>query len=152
MSEALKVVGEEKAPELACSLVPIEGLFLIWKEITPFLEGVVEVSHGDLTINCIRNKLLRGDSQLLVVTDGTKILCATTVNVETYGSGKRVLLAPVIGGEGIEIWGDLLIETVRDIAKKRLCDEIRGLGREGWKRLWGKKGLKPIMTIYSLEV
>ena len=138
--------------EYGVAAVPTNRLHLVWEECIPHLNEVVKVSHGDITLSSIRNHLVNGKSQLLCVSDGHDIVAATTIEVRTMDSGKRVLSCPIIGGRDVDMWGDMFLTTLKQLAKEYLCDEIRGCGRRGWARKWKDQGVQDIMTVYKLEL
>jgi hypothetical protein len=126
-------------------------LGLVWDEVKPHLEKVVEYSHGDITIETMRNELVNGRSWLIAVYRDTDIVAAITVDIRTMDSGKRVLMVPVVGGADMEHWLPMLHEELLHLKKMFVCDSIRGAGRPGWARELKKYGWKPIITVVSLE-
>ena len=142
-----------RAPEeVTIGAIPAAEVGLVWEKVAPHLQRVVDNAHGDLTLLALRNRILKGDTQLLVAARGDKVLAAFTAEVRTMDSDKRVLMVPCVGGDEMDSWLGLLNETVIQMAKEWCCDEIRGIGRPGWVRGLRKYGWKPAMSIVTLEM
>ena len=148
----LQVCGVDSDSVIEVKVVPVHLLTNVLPEAREHLERVVEASHGDITYESIRNELVNGQAQLIAVFKGHKVIAAVTVNVTTMDSGKRVLMAPVVGGDEMELWLDDVMNLLNKMAKDTCCDTIRGIGRAGWTRQLKKYGWKPTMTIVEFEV
>ena len=144
-------VEQSEATRPQIDLVPVDKLHFIWDKVEPLLQKVVDIDC-DVTLYSLRNQLVNGVTQLMVVSEGSDILAAMTITVQTMDSGKRVLMCPAIGGERIDEWLEDFANVLRSMGKEYLCDEIRGAGRPGWERKAKSLGLKPIMTVFNLGV
>lgn len=127
-------------------------LHVVWDEVVPHLERVIEVSHGDLTLASVRNRLVAGEQQLYVVSRHGEIVAVFCTDVQTLESGLRVLRVPIIGGEELDLWVDYAVSAWRRLARELMCDRIRGLGRQGWTRKLAPYGIKACHVVYEMPV
>lgn len=121
-----------------------------WPEIAKFLEPVVDVSFGEVTLDGIYSRLINMQEILLAVFESEKLTCACVLGITQFETGKRVLQMPYVGGAGIETWLSDGFKVIREIASSTGCTHIRGCGREGWGRVL--PDLKRIRSIYECEV
>ena len=139
--------------KLIVSAVPITLVEIIWPKCVPHLQKVVNEAPNDLTIDGLKKSLLEGNSMLLVVADGAKVVAASTIFHETYDTGHKALIISTIGGDRLSDWTDRYIEIVNALAIDFNCDEIRGLAcRDGWLRTLKKRGWYKVHEVVGMKV
>jgi hypothetical protein len=105
------------------------------------LEKAIDLSCGDVTEDSIRQRAMAGDTLIIIVSNGADIVSVSTIEVYTYDSGKKSMLIPMVGGEGIREWGQEWIDFISQIARDVGCDELRGMAaRDGWLGLLKGRG------------
>lgn len=132
------------------TLVPNTLIPMIWDEVEPIIQRVVDVSDGDISTDTVKRSLLRIRSLLVVVTNEERIVALFTLEVRTMDTGKRVLYSPIIAGDNMSEWLEYYLNYVRIFARQENCPQIRGVAsRKGWLKLLKKRGLKEGATTVS---
>lgn len=125
------------------SVVPPAMIPVIWSDIVWYLEKVVRVSSGELSLDSVYQSMIEGKCVTIIVIDGQQIIGINTVEIFTFNSGLKALYIPIIGGERIDEWGVEFFNICKDYAKQVGCTELRGLAaRAGWMRKLASKDLK----------
>lgn len=138
---------------LIIAAVPQTMLDLVWDRVVPHLEKPIALSHGEVTLESIKKRLLSGDVLLITVSRGTEIIAVNTVEVRTCESGLRALFIPLIGGSEMDEWMDRFLDIVKAIAKDFNCTELRGIAaRKGWMRKLAPLGWSEVSTIIKCDV
>mgnify|MGYP001074508027 CR=1 FL=1 len=133
--------------------VPPTMIPLIWDKVEPEILKPIKLSHGEVTLESAKHRLETGQSMLITVSRGTKILAVNTVEVREFESGVRTLAIPLIGGSEMDQWMDRFLEIVKAIAKDLNCTELRGVAaRKGWMRVLRNKGWEELSTIVKCNV
>ena len=116
--------------------VPVDLVEVLWDKIEPHVQRVVDASAGEITNETTKNKALQGRGMFILVTMGAEVVAVNMVEVETYESGLKALLIPVVGGHEAFLWGPAFLEFAEVIAASSGCSEMRGFStRESWKRV-----------------
>jgi hypothetical protein len=138
--------------DVSMTIIPPQSLHTVWDQAGPLLQKAVDESHGDVSMNSLREQLIAGNQKLMCVFDeGLQVIACITIQVATMESGKRVLLVPMVGGERMSDWLPGVMDQLKEMKKVFICDEIRGIGRYGWIRELKKYGWKPTSVFVSLE-
>jgi len=119
---------------LIISAVPVTLVELLWSQCVPIFERVVKKAPKDLSLDGIKSRLLSGNSMLMTIAEGDKVIAVGTLETDEYETGHKVLYIPTIAGDRMEDWMDRFIEISHAIARDLNCVEIRGKGRKGWLR------------------
>ena len=120
---------------------------LIWHQVEPIVNRVVEKAPYDMNMEKIRERLVSGEDALMTISDGPIIIGVVVLTVRTLDSGVRVLLLPVVGGDDIDNWMDDGFIIVFAIAKQHGCTELRGLSaRKGWLKKMSNYGWEEVFT------
>lgn len=132
---------------------PATLIGLIWDRVVPHLEKPIALSHGEVTLESIKARIMSSDVLLITVSRGTEIIAVNTVEVRTSESGLRALYIPLIGGSEMNEWMDRFLDIVRAIAKDFNCTELRGIAaRKGWMRKLKPLGWSEVSTIIKCDV
>lgn len=117
------------------SVVPPTLITVLWPQFVQYLAPVADVSSGELTLETIKDAMVKGKNIVIVVIDDDKIIGVNTVEVFTYDTGLKCLYVPIIGGERIDEWGEEFFCMCKEFALQNGCTEIRGYAaRGGWIR------------------
>jgi hypothetical protein len=142
-----------KPLELVIAAVPASMIDLVWEQVTPLIQKVIDKAPDDVTLEATRENLINANTLLVTVSRGAKIVAVNILNVQVLDSGKRVLTIPVIGGEEMREWMDRFMEIAEQIAKDFDCTAIRGFAaREGWARVLEPYGYKKLHTVLQYEI
>ena len=131
--------------------VPKDLLPVVWNEASEKLAPAVVQSNGRMTVQELKEDVLKGDSALWVVWQNDMPVAYYTTRVTAYPR-KKAMVLEWIGGSDIESWMDATIEAMREHARLNQCDHIEFTGREGWGRLLKKTGWKPEYVCYKMEL
>jgi hypothetical protein len=133
--------------------VPASMIPLVWDRVVPQLEKPIALSHGEVTLDSIKARIMSGDVLLITVSRGIEIIAVNTVEVRESESGLRALYIPLIGGSEMEEWMDRFLKIVKAIAKDFNCTELRGIAaRKGWMRKLKPLGWSEVSTIIKCDV
>lgn len=121
-----------------------------WWRISELLTPVVEIAHGEVTLEGIKRRLENEEELCICVIKDAKIIAVCILGFTEYETGKKVLQMPYCGGEHMDVWLTKGFEIIRQIAKNLDCTHIRGCGRPGWEKALPE--LKKIRTVYECEV
>lgn len=146
-------VNRMDSDNLVIAAIPQTMIDLIWDRVAPQLERPIALSHGEVTLESIKRRLITGDVLLITVSRGTEIIAVNTVEVRESESGLRALYIPLIGGSEMEDWMDRFLDIVKAIAKDFNCTELRGIAaRKGWMRKLKPLGWSEVSTIIKCDV
>jgi len=138
---------------LIIAAVPQTMIHLIWDMVAPHLARPIALSHGEVTLESIKRRLIEGEALLLTVSRGADVVAVNTLEVRTSESGLRTLYIPLIGGSEMDDWMYRCIEVARAIAKDFNCTELRGIAaRKGWMRKLAPMGWSEVATIIKCDV
>lgn len=139
--------------EYVISAIPVEMLDIIWPLVTEHLERVVEVSHGEITLESLYKDFTAVNSILLTISRGSDIIAVNTLSIRVFGSGIRALFIPVTGGNELEGWIDQFLDVAKSIAKEHDCTELRGIAvRRGWLKKLEPRGWETLHQIVRYEL
>jgi hypothetical protein len=123
-----------------------------WDTIKKFIEPVIEISFGEVTLDGIQERLCVGEEiALFAMNQSTKAIVAVAIlGITHFETGKRVLQIPYVGGLEMYKWLENGMSIIKSIAREQGCTHIRGCGRPGWAKAIPE--FKQIRTIYECEV
>ena len=117
------------------TVVPTSLLEYLWPEVSKLLLPVINVSGNELSLDSVKTTVLNNKSTLIVVTKEDTMCGVTTLEVQTFDTGLKVLYIPIIGGSSIDEWGEQFFCMCKDLALQSGCSELRGMAaRTGWLR------------------
>jgi len=135
------------------SAVPPSLLSVMWKQCAPLLLKVVDVSHGEITLQSTKERLEQGRSLLLIVVKEDVVVSATVIEVREFDSGKKALYLPLMGGYEMDEWGDQMLFVAKAIGRDFGCTELRGLAaRNGWIRKLKSRGWEEVSVAISCKI
>ncbi len=124
-------------------VVPPIMIPVIWPQVEHFIQKVVNVSSGELSMESAYESMTQGKCVTIAIIKGNEIVGINTVEIFTFNSGLKALYVPIIGGKEIDKWGIEFFNLCKDYAKQVGCTELRGLAaRAGWMRKLASHDLK----------
>jgi hypothetical protein len=139
----------------AFSIVPIPLVRPLWSKLEPHIRRVVEASAGEITVESVMLKAMRGQCDIVTVVSNITgyIVAVNTIEICTYDSGMKALLIPVVGGTEAFEWGPDFLAECNQLAKVSGCTEMRGFStRESWKRVLKDYGWKESHFVIKRDV
>lgn len=117
------------------AVVPMTMIELVWAKVIPHLQRVVDVAHGEITLETVKNRLISGKSLLVTISQGDQIIAINTLELRVMDSGLRAMFIPITGGDDLDGWMPQFLVMANAIAKDYQCTELRGLSvRAGWMK------------------
>ena len=135
---------------IAIEVVPINMIDTFWPHVENYLKKVVDISHGEVTLDGMYSRLCEGAEVIIVVVREGIIIGCCIIGITEFETGKRVMQMPYCGGVDMKDWINEGFAMVKQIAFDQNCTHIRGCGRTGWDRVL--PDLVKIRTIYECEV
>jgi hypothetical protein len=132
---------------LKAPMVPI-----LWDKIVPMLEGPIEHSNNELSVEGILEDIMDERMLLLTISKDRELVACITVEQKTFVTGKKILSATTAGGTGMSEWVEELNNVLELLAKDYGCDDIYIVGRPGWEKALNKLNYKKIHTVVSRKV
>lgn len=133
--------------------VPIALIPVIWPRVAELLQPSIDLSDGECAINFALDRLMKGENGLIVVTRGSLITMAYTVQVVTYETGLKELAVLLIGGAELNDMKTSFMPPIEEIAKRNNCTSIVMHGaRLGWARKLKPYGWKPVREIIKYRI
>jgi len=138
---------------ITIAAVPQTLIEVIWDRVEELLQRVVNVSHGELTLELIKKNLIKGDYLLITIAKGKDIIAVNILEIRTFQSGIKALYIPITGGDDLDEWMPRFLELAEGIARDYRCTEMRGLAvRAGWLRKLKPYGWEPVHTVIRCPV
>lgn len=139
--------------EYSISVVAPAFVDIIWDQVLPHLQRVVDVAHGEMTCDSVKKRLQSGDSVLVTISKGSEIVAINTLEIRVMDSGLRALFIPITGGNEMFKWKDDFQAMAIKMAKFYNCTELRGLAvREGWMDVLKPMGWEHVHEVIKLEI
>ena len=135
---------------ISIEIVPIKMIDAFWPHVEDYLKKVVDISHGEVTLDGMYSRLCEGSEVIIVVVREGIIIGCCIIGITEFETGKRVMQMPYCGGIDMKDWINEGFAMVKQIAFDQNCTHIRGCGRTGWDRVL--PDLVKIRTIYECEV
>jgi len=133
--------------------VPITLIDHVWDKSVPHLEKVIKKSPSELSIETIKESIIKGDQMLVIISDGDEVIAVNVLEVITYATGLKVLCIPITGGTRMDEWLDRFLKLAGYIAQDMGCTELRGYAvRPGWLKKLKSYGWEPVFTTIRCPV
>jgi hypothetical protein len=125
--------GDLLEPRLA--LIPPSEIGRVLSRVLPWLEKVVERSHGGNTLEGFLKQFASGLWRLWIIDDGEKLRGMLVTELDITPSGLKVCTIRVVTGEDSVSWLHLSAD-LEAWAKEKGCTRMETWARKGWaKRL-----------------
>ena len=131
--------------------VPMEGVDIVWEDVTKVLRKSVETSAGKFEVEDLRKDLEDGVLVLWLVMEGRDVIAALTSRVIEY-PGRRAMALDWVGGSKMKEWLPLVLDTLERYAADCGCKHIEGYGRKAWGRILQRYGWQPEYIAYRMEL
>ena len=131
--------------------VPMEGVDIVWEDVTKVLRKSVETSAGKFEVEDLRKDLEDGILVLWLVMEGRDVSAALTSRVIEY-PGRRAMALDWVGGKHMTKWLPLVLNTLQKYATDCGREHIEGYGRKAWGRILQKYGWQPEYIAYRMEL
>ncbi len=139
--------------ELTIALVPANMIELVWVQAEPLIKTVVDKAPDDLAIEAIKDRLMRGATAMVTISDGTEIVALNVVTIETLDTGMKVMFIPITAGTRMDEWLTPFLDIAKKIAKDYDCTELRGLSvRKGWMKVLKEYGWEESHVVIKCKV
>lgn len=115
----------------------------VWDKISPWVQTVVDLSHGRTNMAETLNSLIRGDTLLWLSYDEETLepLGYWICRIVQY-TDVKMLSVDQLGGEDYARWEDIMHDSLILYAKENQCAGMELVGRAGWIRQLKKFGWK----------
>lgn len=114
------------------AIVGPEHLGSAWPHVEHLLKPAIDLSGGRYTVDTTRAAISRGQMQLWIAFEGTKIFAAMTSTVSVYPA-KTMLAVVHCGGRMMGLWLQTMSE-IEEWAKAQGCAGVEITGRAGWAK------------------
>jgi hypothetical protein len=104
-----------------------------WSIIEPFVQRAINESHGELSMDVIKDKMRRKELLIATIFDDANLIAVCSFEIINFESGKRVLSIHTAGGEGHELWYKDIDKMANELAKVHDCSQVYIIGRKGWQ-------------------
>ena len=131
--------------------VPMEGVDIVWDDVTKVLEKSVATSAGKFEIEDLKKDVKEGVLVLWLIMDGREVVAALTSRVMEY-PGRRAMALDWVGGTQMRKWLPLALNTLQKYATDCECKHLEGYGRKAWGRILQKYGWQPEYIAYRMEL
>ena len=119
--------------QLVVGAVPASMIEIIWDQVEPLIQRVIDKAPQDLSMDRIKSDLIAGNTLLVVISRKGVIIAANVLQVDTLDTGLKILYIPITAGDDLDLWMEDFLELAKRIAKDHSCVELRGLSvRKGW--------------------
>jgi hypothetical protein len=115
------------------AMVSPDDVSVVWETIEEYIQGAIDHSQGEATLEDYYEHLSTGDMQLWLAVDKSNILACMVTQIAPYPS-KRVLRIIAIGGIEMERWIQFLPD-VEHWALNMGCTSLEVWGRKGWLKI-----------------
>lgn len=137
---------------IRCSIVPVEGLRIVWPLVEAMLKRATDDSYGRYDIDDLMYKVFTGEFVLwIVVKDEDKIIAAVTSTFNIYPQGK-FLSGQFLGGEELPAWRDSFCEIFDRWGRDNGCKAVEFVGRAGWSKALAPQNYREIYRVYQKEL
>ena len=133
------------------TLVPVEGIDVVWKRIEDYVQGTAEYTHGRYTKGDIRTGLMTKPQHLWLAHEGEEVFGFVVTEIANYPQLKALVMH-FTGGRELDSWKPQMLEMLQSFSKLHGCDVIESFGRAGWAKVFKKDGFKSMYNFYELPV
>jgi len=131
--------------------VPMEGVDIVWEDVTKVLEKSVATSAGKFEIEDLKKDLQEGVLVIWLIMEGRDVIAAITSRVIEY-PGRRAMALDWVGGSQMRKWLPLALNTLQKYAADCGCKHLEGYGRKAWGRILQRYGWQPEYIAYRMEL
>ena len=121
-----------------------------WEFVLPYLIDVQDVFEETFTLEELKEELQNKISQLWLAVEDFNILAVGITKI-LKKNNKNSLFFSTCAGENIDSW-EHLMQDIINFAIEKNCEEIKFIGRRGWKRKLARYNYKEQGTIFKLEL
>ena len=133
--------------------VPRPLVDVVWHQVEPILQRVVDFVPDELSCEDIRTKLLIDENLLLTINNGSTICAVAILEIVEYSDRLKALFMKALAGDGFDEWADQLESVLDALAKDFECNQIRMTGvRKGWIKKLAPYGWTESYVIMKKEV
>lgn len=122
-----------------------------WHILKPYIEMALKYSLGELSAEEVKEDGISGIYLFLGFYRDNELIGVITVETVTY-SRKKIVCVPHVGGKDLDLWCDIMVNTVIKLAKDVNANAVISYGRKGWEKKLKPYGFKPQYTILSLTL
>ena len=130
---------------IALSGIRAEDLSGVWNDIIPYIQRALEHGQGEFSLDAILDGILTREMQLWVGHEDEKIVYVGVTQLEKF-SEKLICVIVLLSGDRVMEWLDNTNE-LESWAMTQGADELRVMGRPGWKRVLDKIGYEHAYTV-----
>lgn len=146
-------VDTDSVEDYSLSIVPVPLVDVLWGQVVPHLQKVVDRSHGELTLESVKARIKNADTLLVTISRGGSIVAINTLELRIFDSGKRAMFIPITGGSELDGWMPDFLALAKTIAREHNCSELRGLAvRPGWMKKLEPHGWENVHMVISCAV
>lgn len=133
--------------------IPRPLIDVVWSQVEPILQRVVDYVPNELSCEDIRTKLLIDDNLLLTISKGPNIVaCAILEGIE-ISDRLNALFVKALSGDDFDEWSEQLDTVLQALAKDFNCNQVRMAGiRKGWIKKLAPLGWAETYVIMTKEV
>lgn len=131
---------------------PHERLSAYGKDITAAMRRLAERFPKDVTLESLASDVIAGKQQLWLILDGEQFLSfvMSEMKTNTATGHRHVTVTSMAGEDGVD--SAPLIQDIETWAKEHGADEIRVVGRYGWKRPLGSLGYEMDAALFRKDL
>lgn len=127
--------------------IPPEMVTQFWATIQPFIAKALEHGWQEYSELELCEWAKNGEVLFLVFYNNDRLFGVASLMMITRAKHKECV-GMLCGGDEINEWLDIMVESVEKLAKEQGCEVCTIVGRPGWTRMFKKYGYK--MQYYTL--
>ena len=133
------------------SIVEPKLVIDVWARVEPYLQQVVDITHGRTTVADTLNRVLKDEATLWIIYDeeSLQIVGASISRINIYTTVK-FLVIEMLAGDNFDEWMDQINNAFILFAKHFECSGIELIGRRGWVRKLSRLQYKEEFTTMQL--
>lgn len=132
--------------------LPPQEVPVFFPKIRPLIEKVMELTHGELTMEDLYRQLCEVKTILWIISDETYNPKAFMITEVNQYPRKKVIRVLMLSGIEMAAWKESVIKTLTIWGKKIGATGIEVIGRKGWERELQADGFKVIHTTLLKEI
>ncbi len=133
--------------------IPATLIEIVWPLISDKLSLVVDKVPNELSLNSIKEKALKGETLVVVVSKESNVLAAITLEIKVFDTGLKAMYIPAIGGEEFFEWETEVFDAIKGLSKLYDCQEVRAVAaRTGWHRLAKNRQWEEVYTTFKFKL
>ena len=132
--------------------VPVELIDSFWDAALKFLQPAIATAEGKVDAYDIYSDCQQRISVLWLVVKDENLVAAVTTRIINYPQARKGYAIEYVGGRDMKNWIDLVLETLKPIAKQNGCTHFEAYGRRGWQRWLERRNFEPKFIQYEMEI